>query len=441
MRRAGRCAVPGAYAMSAPLSREASGDQLTDRARVITRERVRNYSLIFLMGSVIALSTSTVAALVLSGAQRLPLPDFLAHWTGGKILADGLVSKLYDPAVQQTLQTSIGSPPNVLAWFVSPPFVAAVYIPFALLPYLAACAVWTGASLAMLGLALARLQVFAPQLWARERLLVVLAVLASYPVFELVGSGQDSALVLLVWCVGVGLSVRGRQVPAGLVFALGLVKPQLVVLVPVVFVLARQFRGLAAFLGGGVFFGAASVAVAGKAGVVSWIGTLTGGLYTDQVTVGQSWKMVSLPGLLSAVLSPAGHGIAWGAAAIATVAPVMYFILRGYRADPSAKPWIWTACSATTVVASPHLLVYDAVLLVPAALFCLEHLPTRGLQRLLTLAFCAAWLMPLAKTVAPHFGELGVVAAAPWVALPVVGLWWHVVGGASRSDSGGSEPA
>jgi hypothetical protein len=412
--------------VSAQPARQGRADRVAGRGRVITRERVRNYSVIFLVGSVVALGTSIVVALVVPRGQRLPLPDFLAHWTGGRMLADGLRSRLYDPAAQQALQTAAGSPPDILAWFVSPPFVTAVYLPFALLPYLAACAAWTGASLAMLGTALRGLGLFAPRLWARERRLVVMVVFASYPVFELLGSGQDSALALLVWVVAVGLSVRGRQVAAGLVFSVGLVKPQLVVLVPVVFVLLRQFRGLVAFAGGCASVGVASVAVAGTNGLVSWLEALTSGLYTEQVTVGQSWKMVSLPALATALLGLLGHRVAAVGAAFAVFAPLAWFIVRGC-VRPGSPLWFWTAGLATTVVAAPHLLVYDAVLLVPVAMFALERAPSNALNRLLTVTFCAAWLMPLARAAGPSLGSLGVVAAVPWVAVAVGGLWWYVM--------------
>jgi hypothetical protein len=342
------------------------------------------------------------------------------------MLLQGHTSDLYDPAVQQSLQRSIGSRPSELAWFVAPPFVAAVYVPFAVLPYLGACAAWTAVNAGMLGVALSRLGRFTPNLWARDRPLVVVTVLASYPVFELVGGGQDSALILVVWLFGVGLSVARRQVASGLVFSGALVKPQLVVLVPVVFCILRQFRALAVFCGGCVLVAVASVALTGPQGAAAWIRTLLGSTYPQQVTLGQSWKMVSLPSLVTSILTPAGHGVVIAAVAATVSVTLVWFILRAldYRSDPMR---CWLAALATTVVASPHMVVYDAILMVPVVLFCLEHARSQTVQRLVTAAFCLAWFMPVSRGLFGWTGELAPIARAPWIALALAGLWWQVV--------------
>jgi hypothetical protein len=387
---------------------------------------VRNYSAIFLIGGVVALTLSAVVAAREPGAGTAVLPDFMAHWTGGRLLLQGHTSDLYDPALQQSLQRSIGSQSSALAWFVTPPFVAAIYVPFAVLPYLGACAAWTAVSAGMLGVALSRLARFAPTLWVRDRRLVFVTVLASYPVFELVGGGQDSALTLVVWVGGVGFSVARRQVAAGLVFAVALVKPQLVVLVPVVFCLLRQFRALAAFCGGCVGLALASLALTGPEGAAAWIRTLLGSTYTQQVTMGQSWKMVSLPSLVASVLRPAGQGVVIAAVSATVFVTLAWFIVRAGNcgSDPMR---VWMGGLATTVVASPHMVVYDAVLMVPVVLYCLERARSQTMPRLVTATFSLAWLMPVSRGLFDWSGELAPIATAPWIALPLAGIWWHVV--------------
>jgi hypothetical protein len=224
---------------------------------------------------------------------------------------------------------------------------------------------------------------------------------------------------------GIGLAVSGRDVAAGLVFSLGALKPQLVVLVPVVFLLQRRLRGLVAFGAGVAALAAGSVALVGWNGVVSWAAALGSPLYTDQVTVGQSWKMASVPALVTALAAPAGHGtaVALGYAAAAVLLAV--FATWVYR-RPRARLWCWTTALLTTVVASPHVVLYDALLVVPPALFALEWVGTPVVRRATAVAFCLAWLTPLLHVV---FGSAGGVLSwgqAPWVAVPIAVLWWQV---------------
>jgi hypothetical protein len=394
--------------------------------RLLSRERVRNYSAILLAGSVLALAVSAVARTVSPGTAGMLLPDFLAHWTGGRMLVEGNASALYDPQVQQALQSSLGARTGDLAWFVSPPFVAAAYVPFAVLPYPVAAAAWTVASLGLLWAALSRLRSFGPGLWASERRLVLLAVAASYPVFELVGGGQDSAVSLAVWVAGILLAVAGRDVPAGIVFSLGLMKPQLVVLVPVVFALQHRVRGLLTFGAGGALFALASLSVAGPAGVEAWLRALGSPLYTEHVIVGQAWKAATLPALTTSLVAPAGPDVAAAAGYLVAAVLAGSFVLWAVRTRPD-RLRLWVAALATTVAASPHLMLYDAVLLVPVAVFALDRLGTDRVRWAVAAAFCLAWAMPSLHSLAGGHGWPISVVAAPWVAVPVSLLWWRVM--------------
>lgn len=101
---------------------------------LVTYERIRNYSLILLV-----LSTSIVVGDVVLGSGHMlatgdvVMTDYLAHWTGGRLLLDGQAGSLYDPAVQLSLQQTVGQPRG-LEWFVAPPTAALFYVPFAWLP-------------------------------------------------------------------------------------------------------------------------------------------------------------------------------------------------------------------------------------------------------------------------------------------------------------------
>src|SRR3954468_17911437 len=72
---------------------------------LFTRERVRNYSAIFVVMGLAGLAVAVLLGdfpLVVRGQPFTP--DFVAHWTGAKMLLDGASGDLYNPAYQAWLQ-------------------------------------------------------------------------------------------------------------------------------------------------------------------------------------------------------------------------------------------------------------------------------------------------------------------------------------------------
>jgi Glycosyltransferase family 87 len=394
---------------------------------VLSRERVRNYSTIFALGSLLALGSSTVLRLVNPARFGVALPDYLAHWTAGRMVLDGLAAVLYSPQAQWEVQSQLAGTRGHLAWFVSPPFVAGLYAPLALLPYAASAVVWTAISLGVLSACVSRMGEFCATLWATERRLIILVIAASYPVFELLGGGQDSALSLAVWMAGMHLIARNRDATAGAVFALGLIKPQLVVLVPVVFLAQRRWRALAAFAVTGALIILGGVALVGWDGMTAWLDAIGSPLYAHEVTVGQSWKMASFPALATALASPLGTGTASVVGYVLAGVMGVVFVLWAGRRGPSQSALL-PAALATTVAASPHLVLYDAVLFIPVVLVLLENRwTTRRVRVSVAFAFVLAWLAPALHAVVATVGESIGVLDAPWVAIPIAVLWWRML--------------
>jgi hypothetical protein len=400
---------------------------------LLTRERLRNYPLIFLCLGAVVLGVSTVQRLLDPAVFGAVLPDYLAHWTGGALLLDGRVGELYDVGAQAGIQERVTGPSSSLSWFVSPPLVAALYAPFALLDYPASAGLWLVLNLALLAACLRSLSIVAPRLMARRGRLVVVVLCASAPVFELLGGGQDAAFVLAVWLLAIRLMTSRHQVMAGAVLGLVLLKPQHAVLVPVVLLVTRRFGALWGFVVTGSVQGAVSLVLLGPAGVLEWVGALTGSDFTGKVQQGQAWKMVSMPALLHG-LAP---GLMTGAVSsmvallvlVAAATVLVLMLLRAQRSvvreaitavDPTA---VLMAALCTTVVFSPHLVVYDAVLLFPVALFLLERRPSVAVRLALMAAFITSWLAPALYL---GFGQLAwplSIGAAPWTAVPLLILW------------------
>lgn len=387
---------------------------------LLTRRRLRVYPAV-----VIGLF---VVVWLASLAVTVALPDFLARWTAGRMLLDGQVDVLYDPGVQSSLQEAVGA--TRLSWFVSPPYVALLFAPFGALPYPVAALLWTGFTVLVLAWCARSLSRLDPRLTVLGRPGGVLLVASCQPVLELVGAGQDTALVLAALTGGAVLLHRGRDVGAGVVLAAGLVKPHLVVLVPVVVLLARRWRVVLGFAAlGGVIAGLTTVLL-GSGAWSDWLDALSSPLYASEVGQGQSWKNAGLNGLVGYLLGPLPGWVptlVWGALSML----VLWLTARRvpWRRVP---PWVLVlvVVPLTTVVVGPHVLVYDLVVALPAVVLVVGQ--GSATDRVLALVgYVLLFLAPLLHLIALQLSWLAVVGA-PWVCLVSLALWWR--GAGSRSS-------
>ncbi|MFN8147754.1 MAG: glycosyltransferase family 87 protein [Candidatus Nanopelagicales bacterium] len=394
---------------------------------LLDRERVRNCSIAFLVLGVIA-SILNVALghglRVLTGNALFP--DFLAHWTGGRLLLDGDLDRLYDADFQANLQHALIGPGDDVSWFVGPPFTAILYAPFAALPFAVAGVLWTLVSVAAIAGSIVLLKPLVPRL-AQDWTVVVLAVLACQPVLEVIGAGQDSALSMLVWAAGLRLLVAGRDALAGLVFGAGLIKPQLVVLAPPTFLIQRRWSAFAVWVAMAFVAAAASVWLIGVDGIHTWISALTSQRYDEQINVGQAWKQLSASALLVSLVPPSLVNAAQTLGLVICAALVVAFLVAAWRAPRDRWLDVWTLAAFTTVVASPHLLVYDLLIAVPAALVLLDRHPSRRVRLALLAAFVLTYLNPVLHVLALKLSWPLTWVGAPWAVVPLLLLWYDAL--------------
>lgn len=380
--------------------------------RMITAERLKLYPLALLVTSAVVM----VAAISLGDLPHLAggeivLPDFLAHWTGGRMLLDGDTGALHDPAAQGAVQAGeVGD--DTLSWFVSPPFAAYLYAPFALLGYGQAAIAWTVFSMACLVAAAYLARPIAPKLFRDHPAGVYLVLAATQPVFELLGSGQDTGLSILLWVCGIRLLLAGREVLGGAVLAIGLFKPQLFFVVPFVLLAQRRWRALGAWSATALGLGLVSVGTVGVGGLTDWIKVPFSDLFHSAVQIGQAWKMQSLPALASTL------GLWSWVAELVVLGAVAVFLRQLWRARALGVGDLpmWMLAMMATVVASPHLVVYDLVVALVPILWLVEHNNTRAVRVTCVALFALTWTVS-----ARHF--LGGPFDAAWSAIPLVILW------------------
>lgn len=392
----------------------------------ITPERLRLYPLFFLVASAIGVTLSSVVRIVAPGLQGAWMPDYLAHWTGAKLLLSSSFDGLYDPRVQNALQESVLGVDPALSWFVSPPIVAVFYAPLALLPYTLSGLLWLVISTGLLFWSVFSLQSLAPNLMARRKRAVLCAVLASPVVFEVLGGGQDSAFILAVWLIGIRLLIAQQPLWAGAVLGLGTAKPQLVVIVPLIFLVTKNYRALVSFVTVTALLLGISILVAGTTAIQQWVGALSSPLYAVQVQHGQAWKMLGLPSFVQALLPP-DWVTSFGPLLTVLPLPVgatilMVHVLKA-RKNQVGTPAIWVATLATTAVFSPHLATYDGILFIPVIVYLLERRATALVRVSAVAAFFLLYISPALYLASSNFAWPLDTLAAPWAALPLAAIW------------------
>ncbi len=352
------------------------------------------------------------------------LPDYLAHWTGGRLLLDGDTARLYDPDVQHAVQGPVsGGAPDV-SWFVSPPVTALLFAPLAALPYLASGALWTLVSVGLVVAAMVVLRPLYPRLRSRHWGVVTLVVAASQPLLELVGAGQDSALTLLVWASTTRLLGAGRPRTAGAVLALGIVKPQLFLLGALVLLLQRRWSALVAWLATTALLVAVSAAVTGPGTWTAWAEVPFSSLYQRAVQSAQAFKMVGVPSFLVSLAPTGWSGAAQAVGLAVSLGLVVAFSLAVLRGPRDAVAPVWALAALTTVVASPHLLSYDLLLALPALLHLVETRGSRGLRLMLVALVLLTWTAHVRHAVSQSWVWPLTWVGATWTTVALLALWW-----------------
>src|ERR1700693_1328941 len=160
------------------------------------------------------------------------LTDFTIFYTAGHMLRDGHGARLYDDALQESLQRSFSPRAfenrGTILPYNHPPFEAVLFVPLAGFSYLTAYVIWLAVNLALLFSALLLLRKRLTALGKTPLHLWILGGLAFFPIFMALIQGQDSILLLFLYCVAfVGLC-RGAELSSGSALGLGLYKFHLV---------------------------------------------------------------------------------------------------------------------------------------------------------------------------------------------------------------------
>jgi Glycosyltransferase family 87 len=303
---------------------------------------------------------------LLDRTGRLKGADFLQFYTYGALVGSGHTERLYDAAAHAQVARDRVAPGLELSNFRPnyPPVIAWLASPLARLPFLPALAIFSAASaatyLAALGL-----------LWRhtlRGKLtafIVVVCALAWPTMFAVVRYGQLSALSLAIVVAAVVLHKRSQPFASGLTLGLLAYKPHLLVVPLAVFAVTRQWRLL---VGVSVTVGLewiVDLMLVGPAVLRQYVGVLLDIAKHPELVQFFPTESHSVRGfvMLLVPVPPVATVAGWLSLVVCTaLAAHVWRVVQDWRPR-------WAALIVATLLASPHLLTYDLlVLAVPLVL-------------------------------------------------------------------------
>ena len=374
---------------------------------------------------------------LLDRAGQIKGTDFIHFYVLGSVALHGPAAALYDAGALAA--RSVALVPESAGVYYLPiygPQVALFFAPFAALPYPWALGVWLLITAAVYGSCCALV-------WRRcaalrgEPGLVVLVAAASPAFFNLMAHGQNSAIALAAVTLAFLASSREWNVLAGLAIGGLIYKPQLGIVFGCVFVLSLDWRVIAGAVGSAIAQLALARLYFGSDVMREYWRALTG--------IGDIQPLLDVKPYQMHSLFSFWHGvIPWNGLATA-----LYLICAGgvvlgawrvWRA-PAPLSLRYAFLLLATVLVSPHLNVYDLVILAPALLLAADwavghpsDVHTPRLQRLLYFSYA----LPLA-------GVLTRFTHVQFSVVAMTGLAWTigsiVVHDSSRDRPNSPEPS
>jgi hypothetical protein len=314
----------------------------------------------------------------LTGSNEPIGGDYIAFYAAGRLIAQGHSELIYDRAAIEAVQTAAidGRIPGFYDAYRNPPFFALIFVPLASLDLVPSFALWSAISVAILAVALWQARSTIPSSTShRVRLLELIVVALAFPaVYFCLIDGQNSTLSLLLYVLIYQALRSGQTGRAGVVAALGLFKPQLFFLFPVLLLVARRWKALAAYLLTALGITLVSVWLVGLGGILTWVRLLLD--YEAGNAARNGWRMSSISAFAGQLTpgQPAASLVVTLALSALLIAALVALWRRPGAVYLSAFGWSLTVLVATLV--DPHLVDYDLTVLVPAGMLILSPVTT-----------------------------------------------------------------
>ncbi|MBN8961044.1 MAG: DUF2029 domain-containing protein [Rhizobiales bacterium] len=365
----------------------------------LTLERIRAYSLI-------VLAIGLAAIVIWIGLSKdgvdvngKPLgTDFSSFYAAGSMALEGNAAAAYDFALHHAREQQIFGPATPYYAWLYPPIFFLIAAPLAWLPYPAAFAVWQFGTLALYLTVIGTILrgVRTDPAVRRNWLLVATAFPA---VLVNLGHGQNGFLSAALFGAAL-LALPRRPLLAGILFAALAYKPQFGIAIPFALLAAGRWRTIVA----------ACLTVAGLIVVTAWLfGIESWSAFLASASVSRKTLLesgaVGFEKLQSAFaivrLWGGGVTLAYTVQALVSCAVIASIV------------WCWRSASdeahkaallvAGTLLASPHILDYDLVVLAVPIAFLASRGLRMGFRPFEISSSGALWIVPLLTRQAAGF--------------------------------------
>lgn len=375
----------------------------------IDRPLIRTASLLSLAGTVATIAFLFATSRGLLDSWGRPLgTDFSNIWIAGRDALAGEAALTYDFAAHHRAEQAVFGPGVPFYSWHYPPSFLLVAAPLARLPYLAALALWQGAS------GLAAFLVVRQILPGRD---AALAAVGFPAVMVCLTHGHTGFLSAFLFGAGL-LALERRPVLAGMWFGLLAYKPQLGLLLPLALAAGGHWRTIAT---AGLTVAATVALSAALFGLEAWTAFAgSAGRASDAILRDGATGWPPIQTAFAAIrLWGGGVGAAYAAQAVVTLAAAAATVHLWHRPSPFALRA--AALLVGSLLATPYAMDYDLTLLGPALAFWAAHALRHGFRRWEASALALAWAAPLiGRSAALHLGlPVGFAALALLFALTV----------------------
>lgn len=381
----------------------------------VTPAHLRFLLLSYLIGNVLAFLVLVPTGTPLDRRGQICGGDFLQFYVAGKIVADGQVRQLYSEEHFRDVQANITPITKTASQFypLYPPTMALLFAPLGTLPYPVAVMVWWVLLLAAYVLAGRLLLAWRTPEHGLSVLDVCLGIAAFHPVVRSFWNAQLSPFWLLLFLGAHRLHEANRPVLAGMVLSLLALKPQLAACVGL-WLLARRdgWTLLGSLLGGVGQLGLAALAF----GPSIWRDYVTrsldlyprlGRMYDFSPEFQQS-----IQGIVVNVLGESWRGVGLTLQGVSAVLAALLLIRVVWLQGDHLRTQ-YAALILFLLLALPHLLIYDLVLLLIPVAWLLGR---PGTERRV------GWLLFASAAVAPLYNLLGFSLAPAAILLALMVL-------------------
>jgi GT2 family glycosyltransferase len=292
-------------------------------------------------------------------------PDFFSFYSGARLYVLNGGSAVYNLVLQRQIQIQvISAPPDrfIVLPYYHPPYYTLLIAPLGYLSYRQAYIAMAAFNLILLAVLIVLLIRSSQNIHGRAAVVAGGLIAGFFPIFVTILQGQSDLVVLVPLAAAYVAWCRGRHGWAGIFSALALAKPQLLLLIPVLFVARRAWRALAGFGGVVAALGLISLIGFGFGPVVGYLNSvgawaLGGSLPTGGQLVYTDTAVYSLRNILQAL--PGG-----GTAALVILLFLLALVALSLSWRPDKPRLDFALAIAASIVLSPHQNVHDLALLV-----------------------------------------------------------------------------